>query len=264
MPRRAWKDTRSWLLNSLYAWVVVTLGGGGVSALIIAPGGASIFLRFGLGVLGAAITIIAILSITYLVHMPITLHRQRNEARKDVNSLEEEREPNLIVEQDTAVCNHKLGYSWRIKVTNKGIDTAKGCKGQLIVMVDEIPQPHMSWERWPFNESLNWSDGKEVTEIRKETKELEVIYGGGYGKPRYLAYAKDEAFREQYALQLWSSNILLVISISSDGKLPVYAVCRFLKHCDTFKHLEILAITSERPDITSYQRQDSYNGDSQT
>lgn len=257
MLKRAFTDTLLQFgyhnLRNIWRFIVPTV----LALLIIRYIGGEVQMNEELRwIIATLIAVVVVFSVTFLFNLiraPVYI------------KFEKEREPQLIVEQDTAVCNHKLGYSWRIKVTNKGTDTAKGCKGQLIVMVDEIPQPRMSWERWPFNESLNWSDGKEATEIRKETKELEVIYGGGYGKPLYLAYAKDEAFREQYALKLWSSsNILLVISISSDGKLPVYAVCRFLRHCDTFKHLEILAITSECPDITSYQRQDSYNGDFQT
>jgi len=80
-PQRAWKDTVSWLLNSLIAWVVVALVGGGMSGLFV-PSGSGLISRIGFGILGATITIILIVSITYLTYLIIAPYRQRNDAIK--------------------------------------------------------------------------------------------------------------------------------------------------------------------------------------
>jgi hypothetical protein len=78
-PKRAWKDTVSWLLNSLIAWVVVALVGGGMSGLFI-PSDSTLISRIGFGILGATITVILIISVTYLIHLIIVPYRQRNDA----------------------------------------------------------------------------------------------------------------------------------------------------------------------------------------
>ena len=180
---------------------------------------------------------------------------------------EKEREPRLIVENDTSECNHKLGYSWRLKIKNNGIDVAENCRGQLVGFDDEVPEPNWGWHRWPKNEFLSWADGNIATRIQsKQTIELEVMYGGGYGQYLYLAYARGEDFRQDYAPKGLRGNVLLVIMITYNEKLPIYAVCLFHKHSAWagIKGLELKAITSERPDITLYQRPNSHKEGSQT
>jgi len=80
-PKRAWKDTTSWLLNSIIAWVVVAIVGGGMSGLFI-PSDNALISRIGFGILGAAVTIILIVVITYITHLIIVPYRQRNDALK--------------------------------------------------------------------------------------------------------------------------------------------------------------------------------------
>jgi hypothetical protein len=144
---------------------------------------------------------------------------------------EKEREPRLIVERETSVCNHKQGYSWRLKIKNTGIDVAENCRGQLVEFADEVPDPNFGWYRWPKNEFLSWANGDIATRIQsKQTMELEILYGGGYQHPLYLAYAKGEDFRQEYAPKSLRENVF-----------------------------ELKKITPEYPDITLYQQPDSHS-----
>jgi hypothetical protein len=97
-PRRAWGDTKKWLLGSFIAWILVTLVIGVISAIFI-PVENTLPYRAMAGLIGVVVAILLIVIITYLIHLILAPLRQRNEARlevqKIINRYENEPKPNL-------------------------------------------------------------------------------------------------------------------------------------------------------------------------
>jgi biopolymer transport protein ExbD len=82
-PKRAWQDTRQWLLNSLVAWTLVAVipVGCGVLSVLFIPQKASLLAQATRGAIGAIVGLVLFIFLVYIVHLIITPYRQRGEAR---------------------------------------------------------------------------------------------------------------------------------------------------------------------------------------
>jgi len=263
-PQRACKDFKEWLRNHIAVQPLSFFvpGGGTMLATLLIPSDTSVVLAALYGFIGGALGLGLLYLGIYVFQLFRAPYRQRNEARKDFDKLEKEREPQLIVDSLPKVhwYGNRLGRSWRLQIKNAGFNEAEDCRGKLVALASAIQGIDKGLGSWQTPEYLNWSTGIESIVIApNDTMELEVVNYEGYGSPLYLAYAKGEDFRKQHALKSFKTPIILIISITSKSKPPIYCVCKFyfsrLKHIDgelveDDDNLEVIESKSEKPDIT--------------
>lgn len=100
-PRRAFKDTKKWLLGSFVAWIIVTVVFAMIGA-IFAPSTDTIYMRALWGFVGAVVAIISIVGITYFVHLLLAPVRQRNELRVRIEE-QEKPDKNLAIRNQLGI-----------------------------------------------------------------------------------------------------------------------------------------------------------------
>lgn len=182
-----------------------------------------------------------------------------------IRILEERIKPQLEVEPlpKVSYCKNYPSRSWRLLIKNSGVDDAKDCRGQLVDVASADSEMDKGLRNWPKHEYLSWSNGSESVPISPSTTmELEIAIWEGYGSPLCLAYVQGEDFRKQHALKSFRTPIILIISVTSKAKPPIYCICKF--HFNRLKkvgreiiedndNLELIKVTPEYPDIKLYQ-----------
>jgi hypothetical protein len=206
------------------------------------------------------------------VRLETDLSLQIESLSSKLESLEERMKPQLTIDSLPTISwyGNRLGRCWKLPVKNNGLGDADDCKGELVEVASTIQGKDAGLSRWPHG-NLIWNNGVESIVIAPtDTKELDVAYWEGYGSPLQLAYVKAE--NREHTLSSFNTPIILVISITSKSRPPIFCICKF--HFNRLKivgneivenddNLEIIKVTTEKPDITLYQQQDSHNGDSQ-
>jgi hypothetical protein len=140
-PTRAWKDTKTWLLNSFLAWILATIipAGCGVLVALFAPISMTHLNQAGYGVVGALGGLIIFVCAAYLVYLMITPYRQRDEARHQIEQLEEKLRSKLalFVESNSVPAGYvpkgeQQSWFWRLRVKNTAISPIARCYGEIV------------------------------------------------------------------------------------------------------------------------------------
>lgn len=267
-PQRAKDDTRKWLLNSFIAWIlapIITLGGGVLSALFLAikaiPVSQAIY-----GAIGALSALALFILIVYLVHLIIAPYRQRNEAREYVDTLEKEREPQLTVEKVVeGKYGNTSGESWGLVVHNQGTDRADDCQAQLLQLEFADPAIGQTLHAWPINQPLQWENIPEYSAIStsipgSSSVILQIANRDGMREhyiPKkhalHLSFARSEDFREEHYLPVSTyaggNDYLIIISVSSRNRLPLYVVCYIVNRRYGSQMILVEVVTEKQPTI---------------
>ncbi len=142
---------------------------------------------------------------------------------------------------------------WSIVIRNTGTSIAEKCNAQLLELEYET-RTNYSLDSWPTNEYLAWSNDNSEIDVRSSDKLQVYIDDNVY----FFAYANGKQFREENGIPNILDNILILIDISSYGKLPIYAVLRLnMKAKNNENLLEIIDRCDERPNLKTYQKQES-------
>ncbi|MBA7668906.1 hypothetical protein ES703_77026 [subsurface metagenome] len=142
---------------------------------------------------------------------------------------EEKMKPRLEIECVTEQLYGGLGSIRGLIIRNQGADEAVNCQGRLVEMEFVIPQKNQSLFRFPTNQPLKWgeepcgeSSGNITIPSLSKAALMIVRWSSIRVNPR-LAYACiDDPYRDTL---LTGYEILLVISITSQNSVPIYAIC---------------------------------------
>jgi hypothetical protein len=152
-PSRAWEDTKNWLQNHFFAWILAFLlpGVGTMLATLYTPASASVIKSGLYGFSGGIAGLLLLMLGTYLVHTIITPYGQRNEARtnikqlqtqhkQEIAKLQQELEPKLrmFFSHDDPSCEQIMPLEgggirrlFRVGIENKGGTTVEGVQVKL-------------------------------------------------------------------------------------------------------------------------------------
>lgn len=123
------------------------------------------------------------------------------------------------------------GSGWGLMVKNNGIEPALTCRAIVEQIIPETGSKAL--DEWPINRPLHWAGQSEgmddFTILGGQTARLGIIYldyeSGGQRNVITLAYRSNEQFRFLNYF-LVDEPILLLLSITNEGTLPQYVVCR--------------------------------------
>jgi len=147
----------------------------------------------------------------------------------------------LTVDRDILKSNYGTsGTSWGLVVKNEGTDRVDDCKGYLVKIEFADPSIGQTLSGWPLNQPLRWESlpiGTSNNSINIHSKSPEILQIANRDPLRkslgkhelHLAYNKDEKFREEHYLPISTyvsgNAYLIVISITSLNRTPLYAIC---------------------------------------
>lgn len=123
------------------------------------------------------------------------------------------------------------GAEWSLEIRNNGTEPARDCHGNLEDIEFESPPEGLSLKSWRKNHDLQWSGEVENASsftIAGGQKAMLILVSRDSDSANNnvtLAYRGTEQFRLQYKLSQ-TDPILLLINITSEGKVPQYAICR--------------------------------------
>lgn len=137
-PRKAWEDTKKWLLDNVISWFLAFLlpGGGTMLATWRLASNVGIMRATVYGFIGGLLGLLLLLGITYVVHLVLAPIRQRNEAIKSVIARDQEirrlTEQRLLVSLPEPRYDY-LGDQWiRLRVENPTAIPIPECYGKLV------------------------------------------------------------------------------------------------------------------------------------
>jgi len=185
------------------------------------------------------------------------------------NQLEEKPKSLLTVEKDVVKSNYgTLGISWGLAIKNEGTDRADDCRGYLVKIDFADPSVGQTLSSWPVNQPLQWESlpigiSNNSINIHSLSKEILQIANRDPTRERlgkhelYLAYVNSEKFREEHYLPISTlpggNNYLIVITITSLNRLPLYAICYMSNH-KFGSAMILLDVKTEEPSIDDCRR----------
>lgn len=242
-------SAKAFNITAIISFVIAILGGIVVLALPTL-GGTLNFLLWAI----PAVVFIA----TVIVEFTLSSYWFYKKTETDKNILIKKARPKLTVERPTDSSYASFGRCWKLRIKNEGTNDAQGCRGQLITLALKTIDPRFSLDGFPVNEYLNWGNDKEFAIIGgTQSLELEIISRDGGSQPFCLAYAKGEDFRRKHPIYTLLDGIIMVIAISSNDTLPIYAVLVFRPDSafgDLTADLELVEVFHNIPDIKTYQK----------
>lgn len=199
---------------------------------------------------------LSLLFIGLVVAPFIAFHRVRVER----DALIEKAKPKLMVidknEENIDFSNAGSEYSLGLQIKNLGTEQAKICQGVLVnVCFAGCRNNNYTLDTQPKNRPLMWTG-----ENRDESIGCIVIEGNTSAileiatckshSGLNLSYAGSRDSRNKLEIKL-PYSVLAIISITSEGATPIYAVC-FLKKAVYFYDIELLSVVDDLPDINHY------------
>ena len=124
----------------------------------------------------------------------------------------------------------QTGAGWSLEIRNNGTQTAKECHGNLEDIEFETPHGTLSLARWPRGRDLQWSGEVENTShydiAGGQHAMLSLVSRDSAASDNNitLVYRGTEQFRLNHKLSP-NDPILLLINITSEGRIPLYAIC---------------------------------------
>lgn len=181
---------------------------------------------------------------------------------------EKEKEPVLKIVAVKSSNYQQSGHTFGLVIENKGTDIADDCRGQIIeIELYERSLTSQSSFGLPVNQCLTWAEQEGVWETNKtftipgkSTKILHsIIFRYVSGRPVVeIAYSASQDLRVNNAITNFE-YAYMVISVTSQNRSPVYAVCRYRRTAERvlYPELVLLGVTKDKPTISSYPKLDS-------
>lgn len=167
---------------------------------------------------------------------------------------EDKIKPRLEIECVTEQLYEGLGSVRGLIIRNQGTDEAVNCQGRLVEMEFAIPRKSQSLFKFLKYQPLKW--GEEPWGISSgnilipgsESAVLNIVRWSSIRVNPRLAYACiDDPLRDTL---LTGYEILLVISITSQNSVPIYAICLLdLTMKPTGYELKLLGKRTQQPSI---------------
>lgn len=175
----------------------------------------AIFIAFGLAGVGTSALLLFIFN---LIRAPVYI------------KFEKKMKPCLEILRITEQNVGQTGAGWSLEIRNDGIEPAKGCHGNLEDIEFETSQGGLSLARMPRARDLGWSgqleNASDYTIAGGQHAMLNLVNrdSAAPDKTITLAYRSTVQFRIEHKLPQ-NDPILLLISIISEGRVPLYAIC---------------------------------------
>jgi hypothetical protein len=206
--------------------------------------------------------------------------KRLDKAQEQISRLKEEQKPCLTIVTAIRSNYGKEGYSWDLVIKNLGADEAEDCKGTLVDIEFAKPTDGLSMGQWPTNAQLQWADQPLSSVVNKfsipglESRNLHVFVNELSERhdqmaDLYIAYARDELSRERNVLSIGTLSTptsavtvdtisaILVISISSAKRVPIFAVCYLDRKYTGYRYDENLVFIekniTQEPSINNYR-----------
>lgn len=206
------------------------------------------------GVVGVVVGLVIVFALIFVWKLTRASFKQRDEARCALaaSQTQQESPPSLTIEDVFYEGSEGSGDCWVLRIRNSGVNEAENCVGRLVDLEFAQPQEGQSLFRWPRNSSLEWTDGpREVVNIpARQTATLRLAtfnFSQGFPTSRLrIAYANN---RESSYLPS-EREILLVVSVSSRGTLPQFAVCLVdMISAPIMMSVKVWLVSEEQPTI---------------
>ena len=249
-----WQSIKEYTRAVLHWWWIVLIGvvSGGAGLIL------DIFTRLTIPYWAWAV----VLLLGLMVAQFLALHTTRLERDR----LEQRSRPCLRIEATTSWNYGQSGQSLGLRIRNQGTDRADDCRGHLVEIAFASPPHDVTLSQFPVSHPLQWSVelpgtiGDAFSIPGSGTAVLEILYWELVSRTPaiscvYISYVGSQEFRRNHSIQFEWGGILLVISVTSQHAMPIYAICLADKDASGFGYrLELLGVDSQCPTTNGCRR----------